>query len=575
MSMLINTSRFLMFGSEAMSKKKVTFTSALWGSTENQIRGLVGLPPISRQRHTLSSWTKQGLQRSVLNALGLDQGQRLPKGWPSDVFDTLDRYVRAKGGSMRLGDVEIPLLKLQRHTAVALSSMWVCYVDFETESANWKAVQSAEEALEDAIARECNKQLNLRILSKPARIEIDKPDVPMFTLKSRWDVYTDGRVNPGRFLVGIQSTVDGDLRLHNRLEDSNEYSCAFLGASGSGKTQAITSALLTVCAVTSPADLSVIVIDPKGLDLPVEGLPHLTIDPITDPDLASNIVLTLADEMKRRAKAKNRAASRKRILLVMDELAFLIQQDGSTGEKLGPIGTALMEITEMGRAWGIHIMAGSQRATNSHFPKRILSQFPALWIGAVNDATEAAFAGGAGCDAHKLPGKGSAMYYERGSAPVRIQSTYIGNANKDDYGQIVGWFVERIQTRWVGIENHWTPGASAVNVAVALPAGAQQMVHPTVVSSPSLEEPADVETVAVEDDAGDDAATNDGAVDTAILDDLDPHFMDMLRNAYDDGRERFNQRRVREVYEIYTDGKRMNTNRERAIFQAFMATFAA
>ena len=463
MSMLIKSSRFLLYGSSNMSKKNVSFGSAAWGSIENRVRKLVGLPPVSAQRHTLSSWAKTGIQRKLIKTLGLERASALPDGWPLDVFECLDRWVQAKGGAMQVGTegLKVPLLKLNRKTAVKLSSMWVAYVDFEHESAKWDALKSAEEALEDALSRECGQSLNVRILSKPARIEIDNPKPPMITLKSMWGDYINDKAGALRYMVGIESTPQGDVVIDNRLDNSNEYSCAWFGAAGSGKTQSMTAALLTACATVSPDELSVIVIDPKGLDFPVDGIPHLACDVVTDPELACNVVLSVAELMAKRAKSKDRSASRQRILLMVDELGYLIQS-GNDG-----ITETLTSIAAMGRAWGISLFIGSQRATNEFFPKSIHSNIPAKWVGRVKDAGEASFASGqTGCDAHKLPGKGAAMLYEP-TGVVRLQSPYVGDANKDNYPEIVDEYIRDLQQKWQGKQPHWRLGGTVADTAVS------------------------------------------------------------------------------------------------------------
>lgn len=574
MSLLIKSSRFLLYGSENMSKKNVTLWSAAWGSVENRIRRLVGLPPVSSGRHTLSSWAKTGLQRRVIRALGLERANALADGWPVDVFECLDRWVQAKGGYMQVGDgLRVPLLKLNRKSAITLSSMWVAYVDFEHESAKWDALKAAEEALEDAISRECGQALNVRILSKPARIEIDNPQPPMITLKSLWPDYLAGAMAGGRYQLGVESTPAGDVVIDNRLENSNEYSCAWFGAAGSGKTQSMTAALLTICATTSPEELSVIVVDPKGLDFPVDGIPHLACEVVTDQALACNVVLSVADLLATRAKRKDRAASRRRVLLMVDELGYLIQSGNAE------IAEALTSIAAMGRAWGISLFIGSQRATNEFFPKSIHSNLPAKWVGRVKDSGEAVFASGqAGCDAHKLPGKGAAMLYEP-TGVVRLQSAYIGDANRDDYPAVVGAFIKDLQAKWAGKQPHWRLGGQAAGVAVAddrgdndTPSGGAGGDLVGMIEDAVRRVLTDMATVTPTDDTGaDDQADDAGAnVETAaaVVAGLDDDLRQALQSEYQKDPQGFSQRAVRRVW-LAQRGKEPNSKKAREIWQAF------
>ena len=545
MSMLISASRFFLYGSDNMSKKKVTFGSALYGSVENRLRRLVGLPPVSAQRHTLRSWAMTGVQRNAIAMLGLERANALPDGWPQDVFECLDRWVQAKGGAMQVGDgLKVPLLKLNRKSAVTLKSMWVCYVDFEHESAKWDALKAAEEALEDALARECDQQLNVRILSKPARIEIDNPNPPMITLKSMWGDYMDGKVGSLRYQLGVESTPAGDVFVDNRLDNSNEYSCAWFGAAGSGKTQSMTAALLTICATTSPDELSVIVVDPKGLDFPVDGIPHLACPVITDPEMACSVVLSVAELLAKRAKSKDRAASRKRVLLMVDELGYLIQSGNAE------IADALTSIAAMGRAWGISLFVGSQRATNEFFPKSIHSNLPAKWVGRVKDAGEAVFASGqAGCDANKLPGKGAAMLYEP-TGIVRLQSVFIGDANKDNYPEIVGEFITDLQRKWDGKRPHWKIGGDVADTAVVV--GNDEPLP--IVTQADQEAPEATET----------------PIDTSVLDELPDGVLDALVTVYNENPDKFCKQRLREIMSEKAQ-KRLSTKKESVVFAAFLS----
>jgi hypothetical protein len=555
-----------------MSKKKVSFGSALWGSAENRVRRLLGLPPVSVQRHTLTSWAKTGVQRQVIGWLGLERANALPDGFPVDVFECLDRWVQAKGGSMQIGTdgLKVPLLKLNRKSAVTLSSMWVAYVDFEHESAKWDALKAAEEALEDALSRECGQQLNVRILSKPARIEIDNPKPPMVTFKSQWGDYLDGKVGGLRYTLGVESTPAGDQVIDNRLDNSNEYSCAWFGAAGSGKTQSMTAALLSVCATTSPEELAVIVIDPKGLDFPVDGIPHLACSVVTDGARACEIVGEVANILAQRAKSKDRAASRRRILLMVDELGYLIQSGNAE------IADNLTSIAAMGRAWGISLFIGSQRATNEFFPKAIHSNLPAKWVGRVKDSGEAVFASGqAGCDAHKLPGKGAAMLYEP-TGIIRLQSAYIGDANKDNYPEIVGEFISDLQKKWAGKRPHWRlgdpdqptadPGDNGDNSGTGgkpLQAMVEDAVRKVLLEMATIQP-------ATEQPEAQESEPDQPEIDTAILDNLPNSVLTALEAAYNEAPESFSAKLIRRICQEAT-GKEINGTKAGKIRDAFMA----
>jgi len=566
MSIITNASRFFLYGSDNMAKKQVSFGSALWGSTENIARRLLGLPPVATQRHTLGSWAKTGVQRQFIRVMGLERAETLPEGWPVDVFECLDRYTQAKGGRQNLGEgLSVPLLKLNRRSAVVLPSMWIAYLDFESEGANFKGLQAAEEALEDALARECGQQLNIRIMSKPARIEIDNPKPPTVRLADTWPVLA--AQGPYNYALGIESTPKGNFVATNRLDNANEFSAAYFGASGSGKTQALMAAVLSLCACTSPDDLAIVLIDPKAIDFtPFAGLPHLAQPIITDAEEGAGAILDVLAEMDRRVKLGDTAAAQKRILLVVDELGDLLMQ-----QKNDAVETALTRLAQKGRAWGFSMFLGSQRAVNESFPRSVQINLPAMIVGRVKSAGEAAFASGQpGCDAHKLPGKGAFMVYEPGADGVRVQSFFVADSNKTDYAKQVGAFVADIRSRWEGKQAHWPTMPTTTPDRINPIASVGPMGRPQGEDLRTMVQEA-VRTVLLEMATVREAVKDDSTpVDMAILDTLSDELLEALGVAYTADPTKFSQRRSREIVAQF-EGKRRSKEEEKAIHEAFIA----
>jgi len=444
-------SRFVLYGADtwSMSKKKPTVRDWAWGIAQNYLRSRFGLHAVSSPG--LIDFLRTHVTEWITDRIGIADNAKLPDGWPVQVFKCIDEVVKARGGSVPLGDgLNVPCFKLNSRTALVLPSMWVSYVDFENPGCDFDKIKKAEPAIEDALTRKCGREYNIRVMSKPARIEVDNPNPPMIRLSDQWQQFLNGKIAGGRYALGIESKPDGDMLQVNRLSNANEFSIAYFGASGSGKTQALLSALLTVCATTSPEDLSVIVIDPKAMDFPVDGLPHLAQPVITDAEQAREMVLAVVAEMDRRKQVKDRMAASKRILLVIDELADLLQvQQGDELE------SGLLRLAQMGRAWGFSMFIGSQRAVNESFPRKVHAQIPARWVGRVLNSSEAQFAAGMESDANKLPGKGAAMIYEPGASAVRVQSLFVADANDKRYANYVGQYVKDVAQRWQGKRSHW------------------------------------------------------------------------------------------------------------------------
>lgn len=160
------------------------------------------------------------------------------------------------------------------------------------------------------------------------------------------------------------------------------------GATGTGKSVGINSLLCSVIMKSSPEDVRMILVDPKMLELSVyDGIPHLLMPVITEPDRASSALKWAANEMERRYKIMQHAqvrniggfnafwetASETRkeqirglmndpqigrlpyILLVIDELADLML----TAPK--DVEGSIQRLAQKARASGIHMVLATQR----------------------------------------------------------------------------------------------------------------------------------------------------------------------------------------------------------------------
>jgi DNA segregation ATPase FtsK/SpoIIIE, S-DNA-T family len=79
------------------------------------------------------------------------------------------------------------------------------------------------------------------------------------------------------------------------------------GATGTGKSVCINALLISLIYRTSPADLGLILIDPKILELSIyEGIPHLRVPVVTDPRQAKAVLQWAVKEMERRYRMMQR-----------------------------------------------------------------------------------------------------------------------------------------------------------------------------------------------------------------------------------------------------------------------------
>ncbi len=143
------------------------------------------------------------------------------------------------------------------------------------------------------------------------------------------------------------------------------------GTTGSGKSILVKSILASIMYNLTPNDVRLVLIDPKRVDFSIFNTSSfLACRVITDMADASNVLLTLVEEMEKRYDILERnnssnilqyndsvKAGKKLpyIITVVDEFADLIM-----GEK-GDIGDNIIRIAQKARACGIHLILATQR----------------------------------------------------------------------------------------------------------------------------------------------------------------------------------------------------------------------
>jgi DNA segregation ATPase FtsK/SpoIIIE-like protein len=144
------------------------------------------------------------------------------------------------------------------------------------------------------------------------------------------------------------------------------------GQTGSGKSVGMNGFLISLLLRNSPAELRMIMVDPKRVELWVyNGIPHLLAPVINHPDKALNALKWCVAEMIRRydllteVRARNLAEYNAKvkkeekmpaIVIVIDELADLMMS-GNKKE----VENAIARIAQMARAVGMHLIVATQR----------------------------------------------------------------------------------------------------------------------------------------------------------------------------------------------------------------------
>lgn len=286
-----------------------------------------------------------------------------------------------------------------------------------------------------------NQDLSLALATHPIRIEAPIPGKSLVGIevpnKVGSIVRLGGLLNYGEFANSPLLTfplgrdVSGDPIFTNLAKMPH---LLIAGSTGSGKSVAIHSFLISLLYKNSPETLRLILIDPKRVELSVyEGLPHLVSSVITDGQKAVAALKFGVSEMERRYEVLLKAGCRDigsyndkkkenlmpYLVVVVDELADLMISHGRDVESL------TVRLAQMARATGIHLVVSTQRPSveviTGLIKANITSRIALQVASQIDSRTILDMAG-----AEKLLGGGDMLFISGEiSKPKRIQGTYV------------------------------------------------------------------------------------------------------------------------------------------------------
>ena len=146
------------------------------------------------------------------------------------------------------------------------------------------------------------------------------------------------------------------------------------GATGSGKSVMVNALITSLLCNATPDDVRLILTDLKRVELAgYNGLPHLMVPVITEPERAKSALKWAVNEMEARYRRFAGATSRNikgfnetridpadrlpYIVIVIDELADLMMREGKN------IEDPILELSRNGRAAGVHLVISTSRPT--------------------------------------------------------------------------------------------------------------------------------------------------------------------------------------------------------------------